>query len=82
MSSPSASALALDEAGTRHDQGIDMGCDFLACYDLGRRAQILDPSVGAGTDEDAIDFEIGDLLAAGKAHVIERAPNGGALLFE
>ena len=38
----------------------------------GGGAQILDPRIGAGADEDAIDRDVGQLAAGRDAHVVER----------
>src|SRR4051794_37513289 len=44
--------LFLDEAGAGDDQRLDAVRDLAALGDGGGGAQILDPAVGAGSDED------------------------------
>ena len=55
-SSPSASACCFDEAGARHDHGVDARRDLPALDHRGGGAQILDAAIGAGADEDAVDL--------------------------
>src|SRR5262249_36880521 len=56
--------LRFDQAPARHDHGVNAGVDLFATYELGDLAQILDARIGAGADKDAIDGDVGDLLAA------------------
>ncbi len=52
--------LLLDQSAPRHDHRVDVRADFFA-LDHGRGCpQILDPGIGAGTDKDAINFDIFD----------------------
>src|SRR4051812_9916110 len=64
--------LLLHNARARHDHRIDVTLDGLAFGDLGRGAQILDAAVGARTDEDAVELDVGDLRARLQAHVSQR----------
>src|SRR5216684_650129 len=62
--------LALDAGRSRrHEAGhlADPAREDGRC-----RPQILDAGVGAGPDEDAIDRDVGELLAGRNPHVIER----------
>ena len=71
--------LLLHQARARHDHGVDALGDLAAGDDLRRGAQVLDAAVGARADEDAVDGDVGDPLAALQAHVVERALDRGAL---
>src|SRR3954447_11301598 len=73
--------LLLHQAGARHDHRIDVAVDALAVDHPGDRAQILDPSVGAGADEHAIERDVGDFLAALETHIAERGLGGTALVL-
>src|SRR5262249_3531770 len=66
-------------AAAGNDHGIDRARDAVAFDDGGGGAEIADPSVGTGTDEDAVDLYVDQRSAGGKAHVFERA--GGRFLF-
>ncbi len=81
LSRPSASACSF----TRPEPGTIMAStvasDLLAVDDLGDGAQILDAAIGAGADEDALERDIGHLGAGRQAHIVERAPLGGALVL-
>src|SRR5437868_6140851 len=55
--------LLLHDAGARHDHRVEIAVDGLAFDYLRRGAQILDPAIGAGTDEDAVELDVGDLGA-------------------
>src|SRR3954468_16901766 len=48
--------LLLHEAGAGHDHRVDAVGDLAALRDRGRSAQVLDPAVGAGADEDLVDL--------------------------
>jgi hypothetical protein len=50
-----------------------VGVDGLALGDLCGSAQILDPAVGAGADEDAVELDVGDLRAGREAHIFQGA---------
>src|SRR5262249_5381210 len=63
--------LLLHQAGARHDHRLDARLDAFAVYYARDRAQILDARIGAGADENPIERDVGDLLAALEAHVIE-----------
>src|ERR1700674_5574643 len=52
--------LLLYDAGARHDHRIEIAVDRLAFNDLCCRAQILDPAVGAGADEDTVELDVRD----------------------
>jgi len=64
--------LRLNEAGTRHDHGVDALIDLAALRDPGCGAQVLDAAVGARANEDAVDLDVGDLLATLQPHIVER----------
>src|SRR5882724_2125107 len=49
--------------------------------DRGGGPQVADAGVGAGADEDAVDFYVGERRAGGKAHVFEGAGGGFLLGF-
>src|SRR5262249_55991714 len=73
--------LLLHQAGARHDHRLDARLDALAVDHARDGAQILDARIGAGADENAIERDLGDLLAALEAHVIERGRGGAALVL-
>src|SRR6202034_3093252 len=49
--------LLLHDSRAGYDHRIDVGVHRLALGDFRRRAQILDPAVGAGADEDAVELD-------------------------
>ena len=66
--------LISDEAGPGDDHGaLDVCGDLAALDDLGGNAKIFDAGVGAGADENFINFDILHLGARGEAHVLEHA---------
>ena len=76
---PFGLGLLLHQARARHDHGADIGIHLLAVDDLRHLAQILDAAIGAGADEHAVERDVGDLLAALQAHIVELALGGLAL---
>ena len=76
---PLGLGLRLHQARARHDHGADALVHLAALDDLRHGAQILDAAIGAGADEDAVERDVGDLLAALQPHIIERALGGLAL---
>jgi len=68
---------ALDEARAGDDHGFDMPGDLPAFCDGGDGADILDPGVGAGADEDLVDRDVGHPRAGGETHIVERAAHRG-----
>ena len=50
--------LLLHQAAARHDQRPHAGGDLAALDDAGGGADILDPAVGAGADEDDVDRQL------------------------
>ena len=52
--------LGADKARSGHDHGAQTRLDLLALQDRGRRPQILDPAIGAGSDEDRVDGWMSD----------------------
>ena len=81
LSSPSASACSF----TRPEPGtiiaLTLALTVLPSTTRGDRAQVLDAAVGAGADEHAVERDVGDLLAALEAHVVERASSAARRLF-
>ena len=65
LSSPSASAWRFDQSAAGHDHRSDAGRRRDSRGPRRRPPQVLDPAVGAGADEDAIDGDVGDRLARG-----------------
>ena len=72
-SSPSDSACALTCAEPGHDHRTDRRGDLAALDQLGGLAQVADPRVGAGADEDAVERDLLDRRPGLQAHVLERA---------
>jgi hypothetical protein len=70
--SPSSSACAR----TRPEPGTTMArftvLDLLALQDRGGGAQILDPAIGAGADEDRVDLDLRERRAGRQPHVVQR----------
>ena len=60
---------------------LTLACDLLAATTRGGGAQILDAAIGARADEDAIDRNVGDLLAALQPHIIQRTFRRFALVL-
>lgn len=73
--------LFLHETRARHDHGIDASRNLLASGHACRIAQIFDTTIGAGTDEDAIDLDVGHLGARLQAHIVQSTPLGCTLGF-
>jgi hypothetical protein len=65
--------LGAHEAGARNHHGAQAVLDLLALQDRRGGAQVLDPAVGAGADEDRVDLDVLEALAGPEAHVVERA---------
>src|SRR6185437_11977502 len=65
--------LLLDQARARDNPGRHLGLSALG--DLGGHAQVLDATVGAGTDEDTIHRDLLDRRAGLQIHVVERPPH-------
>jgi hypothetical protein len=57
---PFGNGLALDRLRTRHDPGAHAGRDLAATRDFSGGAQIAEPAIGAGADEDPVDRRAGD----------------------
>ncbi len=65
--------LGFDQTGARHDKGqLDAVGTTSATDDRCSRTQILDTGVGAGTDEDLVDTDIGNGRIRRQAHVVKR----------
>src|SRR5690606_7005222 len=72
--------LRFNQAGTRNHHGLlQAGSHLAAFYHRSRFAQILNPTVGTGTDKHPIQLDIGDLLVRLQAHVLKRAHNAFTL---
>src|SRR5215218_2427486 len=65
--------LDRDLLGARHDHRVDAARDLAALDDLGGRAQVADPRVRAGADEDAVELDLADRRAGLESHVLQRA---------
>src|SRR5262252_9310610 len=59
----------LHETGAGDDPRLDHGAPPLR--DGGRRAQVLEAAVGAGADEHAVDFDLGQRHAGTETHVVD-----------
>src|SRR5271165_5444706 len=70
---PLGLGLGLHQARARNNHGVDPLAHSPPFRDLRRGAQILDAAVGAGADEDPVDCEVRNLLAALETHVVEGA---------
>ena len=81
LSRPSISAWSLTRPEPGTIMALTRSLTSLAVDDLGDGAQILDTRIGAGTDEDAIDGDVGNLLAALQAHIGQCALDHLALLL-
>ena len=74
--------LRLDAARAGDDQRLlDALRDVLAGNEVRGGAKIVEPGIGAGADEDAVDGNIHNGCSGFKAHVLERAL-GGFLIVE
>src|SRR5690554_5927567 len=72
--------LRFNQAGTRNHHGLlQAGSHLAAFHHRSRFAQILNPTVGTGTDKHAIQLDIGNLLVRLQAHVLKRAHNAFTL---
>src|SRR5665213_597920 len=69
---PFGDRIALDGFRTRHHPGPDAGRNFSPACNFGGGAQIAEPAVGAGADEDPIDRSARNRRAGFEAHVVER----------
>src|SRR5262245_3507597 len=63
----------LHEAGAGHDHRVDVRAHSLAVGHARGFPQVLDAPIGARADEHPVDRDVGDLLAALEAHVVEGA---------
>ena len=70
-SRPSSSACCFTAAEPGTTIARTDGCTRLPRHDRGRGAQVLDPRVRAGADEDAVDRDVRDLRAGLETHVRE-----------
>src|SRR5580700_1722551 len=77
---PFSNRLALDRLRARHDPGPYTGRNLAAARDFGCGAQIAQPAVGAGADEDPIDRCAGNRRAGFQSHVVECSFDRGATL--
>src|SRR5947209_6459671 len=66
--------------GARNGDCAYIGSDVLAFEIMCGHAQVFDARIGAGADEDGVEFDILDLLARFEIHVLEGAFVGLALL--
>src|SRR6266700_4023428 len=57
---PFGNRIAFDRLRARYHPGADAGRDLAAAHDFGRRPQIAQPAIGAGTDKDPMDRCAGD----------------------
>ena len=73
--------FALHLAAAGDDHGVDRAGDFVPFDDGGGGPQVADAGVGAGADEDAVDFYVGERGAGGETHVFESAGGGFLLGF-
>ena len=71
---PLGLGLMPDLLAAGHDQRPDSLGHLSPLEDLGRRPQVLDPSVGAGADEDDIHGDLADRRARSQAHVFQGPP--------
>src|SRR5437879_7677386 len=65
--------LELDGDAPGNDQGAEPVLHLPAPDDLGRRTEVLDPRVGARTDEDRVGPDVTDRSTGLKGHVRERS---------
>ena len=72
-SSPSASAWCRTGSLPGTIRARTPSATFRPSEHLGRRAEVLDPAVGAGANEDDVDGDLGDGRARLQSHVVERA---------
>ena len=71
----------LDHGGGGHDHHADRVGDFMAFHDVGCGAQVFDAGIGAGAEEDRVDFDVPQGGAGGKAHVGEGFFGGFFVVF-
>ena len=67
--SRAAFGLGFDQAGTGHHERTYARGDLAAFDDGGGGTHVLDPRIGAGADEDDVDFRACQLLAGLEVHV-------------
>src|ERR1700682_1546381 len=70
--------VALDRLRAGHDPGPHTRCNLAATNDFGSGAQITQAAIGAGADEDPVDWRAGDRRAWFQAHILERRLDRGA----
>jgi len=70
-----------DQGGGGHDHHADRVGDFVAFHDVGCGAEVFDAGVGAGAEEDRVDFDVPQGGAGGKAHVGEGFFGGFFVVF-
>src|SRR5690606_35313242 len=73
--------LHFDLLGTGDHHGPDPRGDFPTPDDLGGVAQVLDPRVGAGADEDPVHQDVDDRRSRFAAHVFEGFSRRFSLVF-
>mmetsp|Transcript_21506 Transcript_21506/g.62977 ORF Transcript_21506/g.62977 Transcript_21506/m.62977 type:complete len:454 (-) Transcript_21506:323-1684(-) len=73
--------LILDEAGSGHDHGVYAVGDLTSLGDGGDVANVLDPAVGAGTDENLFDGHALNVLSSLEANVLQGTLDGGLPRF-
>ena len=71
--------LPLDRPRAGHDDGAHAICNMSASQDIGRRFEIVKARVGAGADEDIVDFFAEQWRVRRKVHICERARCRGIL---
>ena len=71
----------LDHGGGGHNHHADRVGDFVAFHNVGCGAQVFDTSIGAGAEEDRVDFDVPQGGAGGKAHVGEGLFGGFFVVF-
>ena len=69
--------LQADPSGTRDDEHADAVGDPVALDDVGCGAQVLDPTVRAGAEEDRVDLDVTQRRPGLEAHVREGPLGGG-----
>ncbi len=73
--------LTLDCLRAGDDHGADGGGDVVAFDDFGCGAEVFDAAVGAGAEEDGVDFDVLHRRAGLEAHVLVGALEGLAVGF-
>ena len=76
-----ALGLCLDLLGAGDDHGADGGGDVVTAHDLGGGAEVFYAGVGAGAEEDGVDFDFGNGHAGLEVHVFEGSGEGFAVGF-